>query len=102
MLNLDQKLTLNVGAIDASNLCDRFSGEDLKRIGRWVVDGYKRDKTSRAKWEQRNAAAMDLAMQIQTSKNFPWANCSNIAFPLVTIATMQFHATAYPAIISGS
>ena len=62
MLNLDQKLTLNVGAIDASNLCDRFSGEDLKRIGRWVVDGYKRDKTSRAKWEQRNAAAMDLAM----------------------------------------
>ena len=44
---------------------------------------------------------MDLAMQLQKDKSFPWNNCSNVAFPLVTIAAMQFHARAYPAIVNG-
>ena len=102
MLNLTNKLTLDEAAIKAVNLCDRFITEDLNAIGAWVSDGYKMDKVSRQKWEVRNAAAMDLAMQIQKAKNFPWPNASNVAFPLITIATMQFHATAYPSLISGT
>jgi len=42
---------------------------------------------------------MDLALQIQKDKTFPWPDCANVAFPLVTIAAMQFHARAYPAIV---
>jgi chaperonin GroES len=45
---------------------------------------------------------MDLALQVVEEKTFPWPNCSNVAFPLVTIAALQFHARAYPAIIPGS
>lgn len=101
MLTLNGKLTLNAGAVKDPNLCDRFNDHDLAAIGEWVSNGYRLDKMSRAKWEQRNAAAMDLAMQIQKAKNFPWPNCSNIAFPLVTIGTTQFHAKAYPAIVDG-
>jgi chaperonin GroES len=48
---------------------------------------------------KRNEAGMDLALQSQKEKTFPWPGCANVAFPLVTIAAMQFHARAYPAIV---
>lgn len=102
MLNLDSQLVLNRAAIKAQNLCDRFSDRDLKCIGQHVWEGYTRDRQSRRKWERRTEAAMELALQIQKDKNFPWPGCSNIAFPLVTIATLQFHSRAYAAIIEGT
>lgn len=101
MLTLQNKITLNASTIDAANLVDQFTDQDLVNISAMVMDGYNRDKLSRAKWERRTEAAMDLAMQIQKDKNFPWPNCSNVAFPLITIAVTQFHARAYPAIING-
>ena len=101
MLNLDSAITLNEDAIDSPNLCEHFSRADLDRIGCWVYENYSRDKASREIWERRTSAAMDLAMQVQKEKSFPWAGCSNIAFPLVTIAALQFHARAYPAIVNG-
>ena len=102
MLELSRKLTLNQAAIDSANLCDKFDEEDLKKLGNFIWEGYTRDKLSRYKWERRTQAAMDLAMQVQKDKSFPWPGSSNIAFPLVTIAALQFHSRAYPQIISGT
>ena len=102
MLTLDSPLTLDRAAILSPNLCDRFEEDDLKRIGEACWSGYNRDEVSRSTWMRRNEAGMDLALQIQKDKNFPWPNCANVAFPLVTIAAMQFHARAYPAIVNGS
>jgi len=102
MLILDKHLSLGKATIESPNLTGYFGQKDLDAIGGWVFDGYVADKQSRAKWEKRTEAAMDLAMQLQKAKNFPWPNCSNIAFPLVTIGAMQFHSKAYPAIISGT
>lgn len=102
MLNLDSRLILDKNAILSPNLCDRFSSEDLARIGSCVFDGYRQDLQSRYKWERRVQSALDLAMQVQKDKSFPWPGCSNIAFPLVTIAALQFHSRAYPALIAGT
>lgn len=102
MLTLQHHLKLNKKAIDSPNLAEEFGSDDLKSIGDWVWFGYTQDKNSRYHWEKRSSAAMDLAMQVVKGKNFPWPNCANIAFPLVTIAALQFHARAYPAIISGT
>lgn len=102
MLNLEHKIILTEAAIKSPNLCDRFTEKDLTEIGNWCYTGYVRDKQSRRRWELRNEAGMDLALQIQKEKSFPWPNASNIAFPLVTIAAMQFHSRAYPAIVSGT
>lgn len=102
MLTLDKHLVLDDKAILAPNLCDRFEKADLERIGDCVWEGYSHDKKSREKWERRTQAAMDLAMQVQRDKSFPWPNCSNVAFPLITISALQFHSRAYPAIISGT
>lgn len=100
-LNLETTIKFNKATIEASNLTDQFSREDLNRIGAWASDNFKRDKASRIAWEERTEKAINLAMQLQKEKTFPWANCSNIAFPLVTIAVLQFHARAYPAIVNG-
>jgi chaperonin GroES len=102
MIKLETLLTLDDSAMLSPNLCDRFSERDLGALGRLVVDGYKRDLQSRAKWEKRMQSAMNLALQVQQDKSFPWPNCSNIAFPLVTIAALQWQARAYPALVEGN
>ncbi len=102
MLELDSYIKLDSAAIKSSNLCERFSKEDLQKIGNAVHEGYLRDKQSRYKWEKRTQAAMDLALQVVKEKSFPWPNAANVAFPLVTIAALQFSARSYPAIIEGN
>ena len=102
MLELDQTLTLNAATIGSPNLCNQFDDEDLKRIGNECWTGYDLDEQSRRDWMRRNEAGMDLALQISEDKTFPWPGCANVAFPLVTIAAMQFHARAYPSLISGT
>lgn len=101
MLNLDSHITLSAETIKSPNLCHLFSKEDLAKIGGCVFDTFTNDQNSRRDWSRRMEAAMNLAMQVQEEKSFPWVGCSNVAFPLVTIAAMQFHARAYPAIING-
>lgn len=101
MLNLETKLRLDSNVPVSPNLCNRFSDDDLKRIGAWVKEGYDRDQGSRIRWMRRTRAAMDLALQLQKTKTFPWPDAANIAFPLVTIATLQFHSRAYPALVPG-
>lgn len=101
MFELSSYISLTPDVIKAPNLTDRFSDEDLKVIGERCLNRYQRDSKSRERWVQRSEGAIELAMQVQKDKNFPWAGCSNIIFPLVTIAALQFHARAYPVIVSG-
>ena len=102
MLKLTQPLSrLDEAIVNSPNLCDRFSNDDLKLIGEECWAGYNRDEMSRQRWLQRNEAGMNLALQIQEDKTFPWPGCANVAFPLITIAAQQFHARAYPSLISG-
>ena len=102
MLKIQRPIILNQKAISSPNLCELFEEDDLRRIGKECYAGYLRDEASRQVWMKRNEAGMDLALQIQKDKSFPWPGCSNVAFPLVTIAAMQFHARAYPAIVNGT
>ena len=101
-LKLNSHYTITEKTCREADLTSHFSDDDLSAIGRHVYAGYVADKSSRAEWELRMAAAMNLAMQVVEPKSFPWPNASNVAFPLVTIAAMQFHARAYPALINGT
>lgn len=98
MLKLKKHIKVTRDYTLETNLVSHFDKEDLSAIAEAVHSGYLRDKDSRKKWERRTDAALNLALQITKTKNFPWANCSNIAFPLVTIAALQFHSHAYPTI----
>lgn len=81
------------------NLNDLMSTEQAEWIGRRVLDGYQRDKDSRAEWERRTESAMELALQVTRAKTTPWEGASNVRFPLLTVATLQFAARAYSALI---
>jgi chaperonin GroES len=100
-MKLEHHLTLTQAVIDSPNLCDRFEELDLEAIGAAVVEGYKIDKDSRSKWEKRNELALNLALQLAEEKTFPWPGASNVKFPLVTIAAIQWHSRAYPLLVQG-
>src|SRR5512142_384111 len=101
MLELETKIKLTKDTILSPNLAGKLSDVDRTRLGQWVWAGYDADDKSRAEWYRRNKAAMGLAMQVVQAKSFPWPGASNVAFPLVTIATLQFHSRAYPALVNG-
>jgi chaperonin GroES len=100
-MELSTTIPINKDTIKSPNLAEMLDADDLVAIGNQVCDDFERDLESRDHWRRRSEAALDLAMQIQKDKTFPWPNCRNIAFPLVTIAALQFHSRAYPAIING-
>lgn len=100
-LRLEGSLTLTDRLCREPNLTSHFSEEDLQRLGEWVWEGYEADERSRAVWLRRSESGMDLAVQLQKEKNFPWPGAANVSFPLVTIAAIEFHSRAYPALIDG-
>jgi chaperonin GroES len=85
--------------VSSPNIAELLSEEQLTKIGNTVYEEWLIDKNSRSEWEQRNAEAMKLALQVVETKTFPWENCSNVKFPLVTMAALQFHSRAYPGLI---
>lgn len=86
---------------ESDNVAEELSEGRLSELGDKVRREYEVDKNSRSEWEERNEEAMDLAKQVYEEKNYPWPGAANIKFPLLTTASIQFAARAYPAIISG-
>ena len=87
--------------ITSPNIAEMMDDEQLVTIGEQVVKEYLMDKESREQWEKKMEDSMKLALQVVEAKSFPWPNASNVKFPLITIAALQFHARAYPALVSG-
>ena len=97
-MELDVKLNINK-LLESPNIVELLEEKDLNTIGYHVINEYNLDKESRSQWEKRVENAMKLALQVSEAKSFPWTNASNIKFPLVTIAALQFHSRAYPALV---
>lgn len=102
MLKLEHNIKLSKDAIFSANLAGDFSKKDQSAIATRVWEGYEADEASRAMWKRRTNAAMQLALQVQTQKTFPWPGASSVVFPLVTIAALQFASESYPNIIQGT
>lgn len=83
------------------NLTDEFTEEKLLEIGRDAVRDYGIDENSRSDWKADMDKAFDLALQVTQDKSYPWPGASNVIYPLVTTAALQFNARAYPAIVDG-
>jgi chaperonin GroES len=86
----------------SANLAAEMDGDKLSDIAQRVVREYEIDRSSREDWEKRTAAALDLAMMVSEEKSYPFQNASNVKFPLLTTAALQFNARAYPAIVQGN
>jgi chaperonin GroES len=90
-------------AIQSANLAADLDPSKLSEIGSKVCQEFKIDLATRVAegWEERYKSAMDLALQVKEEKSYPWPKASNIKYPLLSTAAIQFNARAYPAIIDG-
>lgn len=81
------------------NIAETLSDEKLTEIGSKCLEGFENDLTSRDEWETQMKEWVKLAKQVKTEKTWPWPNASNVKYPLLSTAAMQFSARAYPALV---
>ena len=94
--NLSQKLR---SYIEAVNIAEHLDEQKLHKIGVDASEGYEVDLTSRETWERKIDEYTKLALQIQDQKAYPWPKASNVKYPLLSTAAMQFAARAYPTLV---
>jgi chaperonin GroES len=95
-------ITQLLNRLKKANLADDLDDDKLGAISSRCMADYEADEQSRKEWMDRSKEAIDLALQVKGVKTFPWKDCANVKYPLLTIAALQFHARAYPSIIRGN
>ena len=85
--------------IQTVNIAESLDKELLEKIGTEVYDGFIRDVNSKVDWDKQVDNFVKLAAQVVESKTHPWQGASNVKYPLLATAAMQFAARAYPSLI---
>lgn len=88
--------------LSGENLAYLLSDTKLLEIGKTAITEMEIDETSRGDWLDTYERSLEIAMQVRQEKTFPWPKASNVKYPLLTTASVQFQARAYPAIVDGS
>lgn len=88
-------------ALEEINVATQLSEEQLNEIGNDVVRGFDLDEESRRDWLEKVEQYVKLATQVSEKKSYPWPNASNVKYPLLSTAALQFAARAYPALVPG-
>lgn len=106
----EPKLTL-ADILSGDNLVTMLDKREVTSIGQKVVRDFEIDYATLTTgqedgddegWLDRYARWIRIALQVRKAKNTPWPGASNIKYPLLTVASIQFQARAYPAIVDGS
>ena len=87
------------GLVESHNIAEKLDKEKLHTIGADALEGYTQDRQSREAWEHQMEEWTKLATQVREDKSYPWAKASNVKYPLLTTAAMQFAARAYPSLV---
>lgn len=88
--------------IESSNILDLLDSDAISSLAAQLQNEVEMDLTSRLEWEERNEKSLKLALQVVEKKTFPWPGASNVKFPLITIASLQYLSRAYPALVPGN
>ena len=89
-------------AINSINIAEMFDNDYLFSIGNNLGELVDSDDDSRQEWLEDQDDWLKLAAQVRETKSFPWHRASNVKFPLMTVACLQFHARALPGLINSS
>ncbi|MDE3022997.1 MAG: hypothetical protein KGI54_14255 [Pseudomonadota bacterium] len=85
--------------LESVNIAEKLHEQELKDIGEQARRGFETDLNSRREWERNIDDWMKLAQQVKEQKSYPWPRASNIKYPLLSTAAMQFAARAYPSLV---
>ena len=94
----EQSRELNA-QLNKINIAEDLDQEQLDTIGVDVVRGFDIDLQSKAAWDRSVDEWVKLAAQVKESKTWPWQHASNVKYPLLATAAMQFAARAYPNLV---
>ena len=89
-------------ALSQANLAKGLDVNQRQQIAYDVIAMYEQDERSRESWMKQNDQWMKLALQTIETKSFPWDGASNVKYPLLTVAALQFASRAFPALLSSS
>ena len=97
----EEMMSLDIKDLQHSlNIAELLDDDQLVEIGYKVVEGYKEDEDSRSDWKDITDRALDLTRQIVEVKNTPWENASNVKYPSLVKAAIEFASTLLPTIIA--
>lgn len=88
--------------LESTNIAESLDDAKLQKIGRDAAAGFELDHDSRKEWEKNVDEWTKLAKQTVEPKTYPWPKASNIKYPLLSTAAMQFAARAYPSLVPSS
>lgn len=83
----------------SKNISELLEDQELSDISRKIISDYEEDVDSRAEWHILITKALQIAKQVQNSKNEPWPNASNVQLPLMTQGSIDFASRVFPEII---
>jgi chaperonin GroES len=94
--SLSELFTTNYSAQNVANLLD---DQELTDIAQDVLLDYNTDFTTCSRKFEELKDIMALAMIVSQQKSYPWPNASNIIYPLIANAAINYAAICYPEII---
>jgi chaperonin GroES len=85
-----------------ANIADDLDSGEISTLAGIVKREYDIDENSRLDYLEKYKKWLDFAMQVVEEKTYPWPRASNVVYPLLTSAAIQFAARAYPSIVRDS
>ncbi len=85
--------------LESINIAEKLKDQQLQDIGKEAHRGFMLDWDTRKDWEKSVDEWTKLAKQTMEPKTWPWPRASNIKYPILSTAAMQFAARAYPSLI---
>jgi chaperonin GroES len=85
--------------LESVNIAEKLDEDKLKEIGQECKKGFEQDLETCADWMKSCEDWLKLAKQTIEQKTYPWPGASNVKYPLLSTAAMQFAARAYPSLV---
>lgn len=85
--------------LESVNIAAKLEEDELKKISEEVSKGFEQDYQSCETWQLECQDWLKLAKQTIEPKTYPWPGASNVKYPLLSTAAMQFAARAYPSLV---
>lgn len=82
--------------INSLNIAELLDDELLNKVKSEVVNGFELDRMSMETWLADADKIMDLANLPKEEKSWPWRKASNIKYPLMTTAIIQYASRTLP------
>ena len=85
--------------LELDNIAEDLDEQIEAELSTKVLEQFNNDKDSRSDHEDKLEKIVKLALAIADEKSFPWENASNVIYPLIATAAVEFGARCYPEVV---